>query len=86
MGGIFCSCRRDDRYSLVRGTLQGRSRGNTDELAKARSRARVTFPCIIGFVGGCAAAAALEVNFGLWALALPVVLSALAVPLGRVEE
>jgi uncharacterized membrane protein YoaK (UPF0700 family) len=63
-----------------------RRRGNTDELAKARSRARVTFPCIIGFVGGCAAAAALQVNFGFWSLVLPVVLSALAVPLGRVDE
>jgi uncharacterized membrane protein YoaK (UPF0700 family) len=63
-----------------------RSRGDADELAKARSRARMTFACVAGFVGGCAAGAALEVKFGLWALALPVVLSALAVPLGRVEE
>ena len=63
-----------------------RSRGDPGELAKARSRARVTFPCIIGFVGGCAAAAALQVNFGFWSLVLPVVLSALAVPLGRVDE
>jgi uncharacterized membrane protein YoaK (UPF0700 family) len=46
----------------------------------------MTFPCIVGFVAGCAAGAALEVKFGLWALALPVVLSALAVPLGRVED
>src|SRR5439155_428745 len=63
-----------------------RRRGNADELAKARRRARMTFACVIGFVVGCAAGAALEVKFGLWALALPVVLSALAVPLGRVEE
>lgn len=63
-----------------------RSRGNVDELAKARSRTRMTFPCIIGFVAGCAAGAALEVNCGFWALGLPVVLSALAVPLGRVDE
>ena len=63
-----------------------RRRGNADELTKARRRARMTFPCIIGFIGGCAAGAALEVKFGLWALALPVALSALAVPLGRVEE
>jgi uncharacterized membrane protein YoaK (UPF0700 family) len=46
----------------------------------------MTFACVIGFVGGCAAGAALEVRFGLWALTLPVLLSALAVPLGRVEE
>ena len=63
-----------------------RSRGDAGELAKVRSRARMTFPCIVGFVGGCAAGAALEVRFGLWALALPVVLSALAIPLGRVDE
>jgi uncharacterized membrane protein YoaK (UPF0700 family) len=69
-----------DLATLVRG------RGDADELAKARSRARMTFPCIVGFVVGCAAGAALEVKLGLWALALPVVLSALAVPLGRVEE
>jgi uncharacterized membrane protein YoaK (UPF0700 family) len=63
-----------------------RRRGNPDELAKARRRALMTFPCVIGFVVGCAAGAALEVKFGLWALALPVVLSALAVLLGQVEE
>jgi uncharacterized membrane protein YoaK (UPF0700 family) len=63
-----------------------RSRGDSDELAKARRRARMTFPCIVGFVAGCAAGAALQVKFGFWALALPVVLSALAIPLGRPEE
>jgi uncharacterized membrane protein YoaK (UPF0700 family) len=63
-----------------------RSRGDVPELATARRRARMTFPCIVGFIGGCAAGAALEVKFGFWALALPVVLSALAVPLGQAEE
>jgi uncharacterized membrane protein YoaK (UPF0700 family) len=63
-----------------------RSRADPDELAKARRRARMIFPCVIGFVAGCAAGAALEVKLGLWALVLPVVLSALAVPLGRVDE
>jgi uncharacterized membrane protein YoaK (UPF0700 family) len=63
-----------------------RSRADPDELAKARRRARMTFACVIGFVVGCAAGAALEVKLGLWALALPVVLSVLAVPLSRVEE
>ena len=62
------------------------SRADPDELAKARRRARMILPCVIGFVVGCAAGAALEVKFGLWALALPVALSALAVPLGRVDE
>jgi len=63
-----------------------RSRGDADELAKARRRARMTFPCILGFVVGCAAGATLQVKFGFWALALPVVLSVLAIPLGSVEE
>jgi len=63
-----------------------RSRGDAGELAKARNRARMTFACVIGFVVGCAAGAVLEVKLGFWALALPVVLSALAVPLGKAEE
>jgi uncharacterized membrane protein YoaK (UPF0700 family) len=63
-------------------TLVGRW-GEPDDLAKARRRATLTFPCVVGFVAGCAAGAVLEVHFGLWALALPVVLGALAVPLGE---
>ena len=63
-----------------------RSRGDAGELANARRRARITFACVIGFVAGCAAGAALEVKFGFWALALPVVLSALALTLGQVDE
>jgi uncharacterized membrane protein YoaK (UPF0700 family) len=63
-----------------------RGRGDPEEVARARQRAGVTFGCIVGFVGGCGAGAALEMRFGLWALALPVVLSALAVLLSRVEE
>jgi uncharacterized membrane protein YoaK (UPF0700 family) len=58
-------------------------RGQPDDLAQARRRAGVTWPCVVGFVAGCAAGAALEVPFGLWALALPVALAVLAVPLGE---
>jgi hypothetical protein len=58
-------------------------RGKPDDLARARRGARATFPCVVGFVAGCAAGAALEVHCGLWALALPVVLAAAAVPLGE---
>jgi uncharacterized membrane protein YoaK (UPF0700 family) len=61
-------------------------RGDADELAKARRRAGVTGPCVVGFVAGCAAGAFLEVQFGLWALALPVVLASLAVPLGELGD
>jgi uncharacterized membrane protein YoaK (UPF0700 family) len=60
-------------------TTLARGRGDPDELAEARRRARMTLPCVVGFAGGCAA---LEVHCGLWALALPVVIAALAVPLG----
>jgi uncharacterized membrane protein YoaK (UPF0700 family) len=59
-------------------------RGKPDDIARARRQAAVTFPCVVGFVVGCAAGAVLEIHFGLWALVLPVVLAALAVPLGEV--
>jgi uncharacterized membrane protein YoaK (UPF0700 family) len=59
-------------------------RGESEELVKVRRRACVTFPCVVGFVVGCAAGAILEVRFGLWALALPLILAALAVPMGEV--
>jgi hypothetical protein len=39
-------------------------RGKPAEFARARCRASVTFPCVVGFVGGCAAGAALEVMVG----------------------
>jgi hypothetical protein len=58
-------------------------RGKPDDIARVRRRACVTFPCVVGFVAGCAAGAGLEVYCGLWALALPVVLAAAAVPLGE---
>src|SRR5258707_7482241 len=63
-------------------TLVGRW-GEPYDLAKARRRARLTVPCVVGFAAGCVVGAVLEVRFGLWALALPVVLAALAVPLGE---
>jgi hypothetical protein len=59
------------------------SRGAPGDLALARHRARMTLPCILGFVTGCMAGAVLEVHYGLWALALPATLAALAVPLGE---
>jgi len=67
-------------------SMLARSQGNADELAKARRRVRMTFVCVIGFAAGCAAGASLEIAVGLWALALPVILSALTVCMGRVEE
>jgi uncharacterized membrane protein YoaK (UPF0700 family) len=58
------------------------SQGEPEDRAQARRRAGVTFPVVVGFVAGCAAGAILEVQLGLWALALPVVLAAFAVQLG----
>jgi uncharacterized membrane protein YoaK (UPF0700 family) len=60
--------------------------GEPDDLARARRRASVTFPCVVGFVAGCAAGAVLEVHFVLWALALPVALAVLAIPLGELRS
>ena len=62
------------------------SRGKPDDLARARRRAGVTGSCVVGFVAGCAAGAALQVHFGLWALALPVALAGVAVPLGELRR
>lgn len=61
--------------------MLARGVGKPEDLAKARHRAGMTFPAVIGFVVGCAAGAALEVHFGLRALALPVVLAVLAIPI-----
>jgi uncharacterized membrane protein YoaK (UPF0700 family) len=61
------------------------ARGNdsTEETARAWRRMRMTFPAIAGFLVGCALGGLLEVHFGLWALAFPVVLAVLAVPLSE---
>ncbi len=61
-----------------------RKRGELNELAQARHRTKVIFPCVAGFVIGGAAGAFLEVHLQLTALAMPVLLAALAVPLGEV--
>ena len=63
--------------------MLARGRGDPDELAKARRRTGMIIPCVVGFVAGCAAGAALEVHFALGALALPVALAVLAVPLSE---
>lgn len=63
-----------------------RRRGEPDELARALRRARATFPCVVGFLAGCAAGAFLELRLHLMALALPVILAAMAVPLGELWD
>jgi uncharacterized membrane protein YoaK (UPF0700 family) len=69
-----------DLATLARGL------GEPDDLVSARRRASVTFPCVVGFVAGCAAGAVLEVHFGLGALAVPFALAALAVGLGELRS
>jgi uncharacterized membrane protein YoaK (UPF0700 family) len=59
-----------------------RGKGDPTYLARARRGARLTFPSVAGFVAGCAAGGFLEHYFGLGALTLPVVLAAIAIPLG----
>jgi uncharacterized membrane protein YoaK (UPF0700 family) len=54
-----------------------------DKLGETRPRARVTFLCMAGFIGGCVAGAVLELRFGVGALVLPVTLATIAVPLGE---
>jgi uncharacterized membrane protein YoaK (UPF0700 family) len=68
-----------DLATLARGV------GQPDDLAGVRRRAGLTFPCVVGFVAGCAAGAALEVHVGLRALALPVALAVLAFLLGELR-
>ena len=54
-----------------------------DDVAKARSRAKRTFPAILGFAVGCGLGAPCEAAFGLWALALPAGLALLTLAMGR---
>jgi uncharacterized membrane protein YoaK (UPF0700 family) len=54
-----------------------------EKLGETRQRARVTFLCMAGFLGGCVAGAVLELHFGIGALGLPATLAAIAVPLGE---
>jgi uncharacterized membrane protein YoaK (UPF0700 family) len=50
--------------------------------AKARVRARHTWPAIAGFLLGCALGAVCEPVFGLWALVIPTALSLSAIGFG----
>jgi uncharacterized membrane protein YoaK (UPF0700 family) len=53
-----------------------------DAVAKARSRAKHTWPAVVGFALGCGLGATGEVGLGLWSLALPVGLALLGLALG----
>jgi uncharacterized membrane protein YoaK (UPF0700 family) len=55
---------------------------DADAVAKARSRAKHTWPPIVGFTVGCGLGAAGEAAIGLWSLALPAGLALLAFAMG----
>jgi uncharacterized membrane protein YoaK (UPF0700 family) len=52
------------------------------EVANARSRARHTWPAILGFTVGCSLGAILQAAIGPWSLTLPTGLALLALALG----
>jgi uncharacterized membrane protein YoaK (UPF0700 family) len=52
-----------------------------NEVAHASSRARRTWPAILGFTVGCSLGAILEAAIGPWSLALPIALGALTLAL-----
>lgn len=56
-------------------------RRDPDEVAYARSRARHTWPAIVGFTVGCSLGALLEAVAGPWSLALPIGFALLALAL-----
>lgn len=56
---------------------------DSDAVAKARNRAKDTWPPIVGFTVGCGLGAAGEAAIGLWSLALPAGLALLACVLAR---
>ena len=53
-----------------------------DGVAYARSRARRTWPAIVGFTVGCCLGAVLEAVMGPWSLVLPTGFALLALALG----
>src|SRR2546428_566735 len=53
-----------------------------DDVARARSRAKPTWPAIVGFPVGCGLGAACEAAIGLWSLALPASLALVALAMG----
>jgi len=59
---------------------------NPARVAEARRRAARTLPLIAGFAGGCGLGAALESATGMWALAMPAALAALALALAHLAH
>ncbi len=60
-----------------------RGREQQSDLAQVRHRAKLTLASILGFLIGLVLGAVFELHFGLWSLTFPVLLGALAIPLGE---
>jgi uncharacterized membrane protein YoaK (UPF0700 family) len=57
-------------------------RRGANEIAQARTRAKRTWPAVVGFTAGCSFGALLEATIGPWSLALPIGFALLALALG----
>ena len=57
-------------------------RRDPNGVARARSRARHTWPAVVGFTVGCSLGAIIEVTMGPWSLVLPSAFALLALALG----
>lgn len=60
-----------------------RGREQQTDLAQVRHRAKLTLASVFGFLIGLVLGAVFELQFGLWSLTFPVLLGALAIPLGE---
>ncbi len=60
-----------------------RKRAGPEELAKARKGASAILPAVLGFIISCASGSLLYTRLGFSALALPLILAILAIPLGE---
>ena len=66
-----------DLATLIRGREQA------IDISQVRQRAYVTLTSILGFVVGLVVAAILQVHFGLWSIAFPLLLALLSIALGE---
>jgi uncharacterized membrane protein YoaK (UPF0700 family) len=57
-------------------------RHDPDEVAFTHTRARRTWPAIVGFTVGCSVGALLETSIGPWSLVLPIAFALVALALG----
>jgi uncharacterized membrane protein YoaK (UPF0700 family) len=66
-----------DVATLIRGREQAA------DVSQVRHRAQFTLASVLGFVVGLVVAAILQIHFGLWSIAFPLLLAVLSIPLGE---